>query len=61
MRSAHYSRYWIGQHGIVIEPSRVLKTFDQLLLFIHRREVLEKKIVTTGSIAKDSYANWMEK
>lgn len=59
MRSSHYSRYWIGPHGIVVEPSRIPKIFDQLLLFIHRNEVLEKKIVTTGSIIKDSYAHWV--
>ena len=59
MRSAHYSRYWIGPSGIVLEPSRIPKIFDQLLLFIHRHEVLEKKIITKGTMVKDAYASWV--
>lgn len=59
MRSSHYSRYWIGANGLIVEPSRILKTFDQLLLFIHRREVLEKKIITKGTMVKDVYASWV--
>lgn len=59
MRSSHYSRYWVGPNGILLEPSRIHKMLDQMILFIHRNEVLEKKYVTTGTIVKDSYASWV--
>lgn len=59
IRSSHYSRYWIGQNGLVLEPHRILNTFDQLLLFIHRDEVIEKKVVTSGNMVRDKYAHWM--
>lgn len=59
MRSSHYSRYWIGANGLIVEPSRTLKTFDELILFIHRDEVLDKKVVTSGKMVKDRYAHWV--
>jgi hypothetical protein len=58
MRSAHEGRYWISSEGISIAPERIGKTLDELIMFIHRYEVLEKKPATQGVRSRDRYMNW---
>ena len=58
MRTAHEGRYWIGPDGISITPERVGKTLDELIMFIHRYEVLEKKPAKQGVASRDRYIKW---
>jgi hypothetical protein len=58
MRAAHEGRYWIGHDGIMLAPERVNKTFDELIMFIHRYEVIEKKPAKQGVATRDRYMNW---
>lgn len=58
MRAAHEGRYWIGHEGITIAPERVNKTFDELIMFIHRYEVIERKPAKQGVVSRDRYENW---
>lgn len=58
MRSAHEGRYWISSEGISIAPERIGKTLDELIMFIHRYEVLEKKPAKQGVPSRDRYMNW---
>jgi len=58
MRTAHEGRYWIGQEGISVTPERVGKTLDELIMFIHRYEVIEKKPAKQGVATRDRYDKW---
>jgi hypothetical protein len=58
MRAAHEGRYWISSEGIMLAPERVNKTFDELIMFMHRYEVLEKKPAKQGVVSRDRYMTW---
>jgi hypothetical protein len=58
MRSAHEGRYWISSEGISVSPERIGRTFDELIMFMHRYEVLEKKPAKQGVVSRDRYMNW---
>ena len=58
IRSAHEGRYWISSEGISVSPERIGRTFDELIMFMHRYEVLERKPAKLGVATKDRYMNW---
>lgn len=58
MRSAHEGRYWISSEGISIAPERIGRTFEELVMFMHRYEVLERKPAKRGVPTRDRYMNW---
>ena len=58
IRSAYEGRYWISSEGISVPPERITKTFEELVMFMHRYEVLERKPAKLGVATKDRYMNW---